>query len=247
MRIASRTGTDTGRDILTHPLFEGANPEVVSRRVRHISAHEVRAGQMVTRPEEHACLLVFEGALLSYVLLPDGRRILFDVIRSGGVDAVLNAGLDVGGHFSEAVERSVVARLDRRVLEALVDEEPAVAQAMMRLSLRRLRRREAQVQALVHHEALRRVASMLLALISYTGRPASEMDGACVELSPRPTHQVLADMVGLRRETVTKEMGKLRHLGAVRVRPAALVLDLRLLVDVVETEIPDRIRNLVEA
>lgn len=234
-------------DVLAHPLFEGTNRQLLIPILQTVSAVEVKAGQMLARPDGHSCLLVFEGSLLSYVLLPDGRRILFEVIRSGGMDGIVTITLDLEGHFSEAGERSVVARLDRRVLEALMDAEPLIARNMMRWTLRRLHRREEQLEAVIHHEAARRVASMLLTLIRFTGRPLPSGNGKLVELSPRPTHQVLADMVGLRRETVTTEMGRLRQFGAVRVREGALVLDRGLLTNAVEHEIPRRIQTLLEA
>lgn len=237
---------DGADEILAHPLFEGADREGLSSALRGIAAREVGAGQIVGRPDAQSCLLVLEGAILSYILLADGRRILFEVVRPGGVDGILNVAVGVEGHFSEAAQRSVVARLDRRVLEALMDREPLIARNLMRLTLNRLQRREAQLEAIVDHEATRRVAAMLLTLSRYTGRPAKGESGPLVELSPRPTHQLLADMVGLRRETVTIEMGRLRRMGAVRVRGNALLLDRRLLTDAVENEIPRRIHTLLD-
>lgn len=234
-------------EILAHPLFAGARREALAPLLRGVSTREVPAGQMVARPEAESCLLVFEGALLSYVLLPDGHRILFEVVRPGGIEGILNVEVGVEGHFSEAAQRSVVARLDRRLLETLMETEPLIARNLMRLTLNRLQRREAQLEAVIHHEATRRVAAMLLTLTRYTGRPAPGAGGHLVEVSPRPTHQIIADMVGLRRETVTIEMGRLRRLGAVRVNRSALVLDARLLTEVVENEIPKRIQSLLEA
>lgn len=238
---------DEGVDITTHPLFEGAASHGLAPLLRGVSAREFGAGEMVARPEAESCLLVYAGALLSYVLLPDGRRILFEVVRPGGIEGILNVGLGGEGHFSEAAERSVVAHLDRRALEALMDAEPLIARNLMRLTLDRLQRREAQLEAIIHHEATRRVAAMLLTLTRYTGRPAPGTSGHLVELSPRPTHQVIADMVGLRRETVTIEMGKLRRQGAIRVHGSGLILDRRLLCDAVENEIPARIHTLLQA
>lgn len=242
-----RQAETRGVDVLDHPLFEGADLDVVAPIVRGIRTRQVPAGQVLARPDGRSCLLVFRGSLLSYVLLPDGRRILFEVIRPGGIDGVLNVAIGAGGHFSEAAERSLVAHLDGHVLEALIDADPVIARTTIRLSLRRLQRREAQLQAVIHHEATRRVASMLLTLINYTGRPAPGGTGSLVELTPRPTHQLLADMVGLRRETVTIEIGRLRRLGAVRVRGSALVVDRHLLTCAVEEEIPQRIHHLLEA
>lgn len=231
-------------EILAHPLFDGANPSALVPILSRVLAREVRAGQMLARPEEGSCFLVFEGALLSYVLHPDGRRVMFEVIRSGGIDGVLALGFGVRGHFSQAAERSVVAPFDRRVFEALTDVEPVIARAIVHLSLVRLRRREAQLEAATQHEAIQRVASMLLSLIEDADPALSCREGGLVPLSPRPTHQVLADMIGLRRETVTKEIGTLTRLGAVRVHGSALIVDRRLLTDAAEKQIRRRIQGL---
>lgn len=249
MTAIGKTGPapDSRVEIVAHPLFEGADAQVLAPLLRGVSTREVDAGAIVARPEAESCLLVFEGALLSYILLPDGRRILFEVVRRGGIEGILNVEVGVEGHFSEAAERSVVATLDRRVLEAIMDAEPLVARNLMRLVLNRLQRREAQLEAVIHHEATRRVAAMLLTLTRYTGRAAQGASGDLVELSPRPTHQLIADMVGLRRETVTIEIGRLRRMGAVRVKGPTLTINRRLLTDAVENEIPQRINTLLQA
>ncbi len=66
-----------------------------------------------------------------------------------------------------------------------------------------------------------RLARQLLALGETLGR----REGKWVALRPRLTHQMLADMLGIRRETVTVHLHRLVELGAVQVRSGHLILD----------------------
>ena len=57
-----------------------------------------------------------------------------------------------------------------------------------------------------------RLAAQLLALAEAVGR----RQGNSV-LAPRLSHEALADMLGLRRETVTLHLARLRRMGILRV------------------------------
>lgn len=211
--------------VLRHGAFERVQPQVVAPILAHVRVRHVAPRTLVNRPDDEQCQLVLGGRLHSYVVLADGRRLLFEIVREGGIDGLLNIVPGLEGHFTEAVRPSVVVSLSRNVLERLIDAEPQVAVNLMRLLLVRLERRETQLESATYHEAIRRIARLLLALSRYLGSPGSA--GAApgmVELRPRPSHQVLGDMLGLRRETITLTIGLLRNAGAVRVERDHLLL-----------------------
>lgn len=211
--------------VLRHRAFEGVERGLVAPILTNVRVRNVAPRTLVNRPDTQQCQLVLAGRLHSYVVLPDGRRLLFEIVGEGGVDGLLNIAPGLEGHFTEAVRPSAVAALSRDVLERLMDAEPRVAVNLMRLLLVRLERRETQLESATHHEATRRVARLLLALSSYLGSPGPPgAPTGVVELRPRPSHQVLADMLGLRRETITLTVGLLRTAGAVRVEREHLVL-----------------------
>jgi len=82
----------------------------------------------------------------------------------------------------------------------------------------------------VLHDPTQRLARQLLALGETLGRK----QGDRLALTPRITHQMLADMLGVRRETVTLHIGRLSELGAVSVEKGKFLLDpgiLRRIVD----------------
>lgn len=211
--------------VLRHRAFDGVEPPVVAPILAHVRVRSVAPRTLVNRPDNAQCQLVLSGLLHSYVVLPDGRRLVLEIVRAGGIDGLLNIAPGLEGHFTEAVQASSVAALSRDVLERLTDAEPRVAVNLMRLLMARVERRETQLESATHHEVARRVARLLLALSSYLGSPASAAGPpGRVELRPRPSHQVLADMLGVRRETITLTIGLLRRASVVRVERDHLVL-----------------------
>lgn len=218
-------GGDALERVLRHGAFEGVQRPTVAHILARVRVRDVAPRTLVSRPDNDQCQLVLAGRLHSYVVLPDGRRLLFEIVREGGIDGLLNIAPGLEGHFTEAVRPSVVATLTRDMLERLIDAEPRVAVNLMRLLMVRLERREMQLESATHHDAIRRVARLLLALSTYLGSPGSAGGPpGVVELRPRPSHQVLADMLGLRRETITLTIGLLRNARAVRVERDHLVL-----------------------
>jgi CRP-like cAMP-binding protein len=223
--------------MLGHPAFQGVDPGRLSALLARIQPHRVAAGTLVGRPDQQSCNLILEGCLHTYVVTADGNRLVFEIIQAGGIDGLVNVVTGPEeGHFAEAVRPSVVATLPRPVIKQLIDVEPRVAVNLLRLALQRLERREDQLEAATRHQATRRVARMLLGLARYLD-PGGPRAKPVTELRPRTSHQVLADMLGLRRETVTAQLGVLRRIGAVRAERNRLVLDRRLLQAVVEGEV----------
>jgi CRP/FNR family transcriptional regulator len=183
-----------------------------------------RAGQGISTGARRAILhLVLEGRISTYDLRPNGRRIILDQVEAGGVDGFLTvAGLR--GHFSEAAVDSQVVPIDSGQLERMIEAEPQVAVRLMWMMTRRLQRREDQVQDMVIRDPGQRLAARLLALADGAGL---EPGGHAV--IPRVSHEKLADMLGLRRETVTQHLSRLRSRGAVRVERDTFELDVELL------------------
>lgn len=116
------------------------------------------------------------------------------------------------GHFTEADEDSAVASLARDVLDPLISAEPRIARNLLDLIIRRLEDREEHLAAMALHDPTHRIARQLLAL----GEALGKAEGVAVVI-PRLTHQRLADMLGVRRETVSLHVARLAELGALVV------------------------------
>ena len=208
--------------LLAHPLLAGVPRARIEECIGAIDIRSVRKGTIVnapgaTPPRFH---LVLSGTLRAYQLIEDGRELLLDLIPEGGFDGVLS----VSGrhaHFTEAHVDSTVAEIDRATLERLIACDPRVTSNLLELVADRLEARERQLEAVSLHDPDRQIARQLLALANTVGRRRGER----IVLDSRITHQMLADMLGVRRETVTLHLIRLTRRGIVAVSGGRFELD----------------------
>lgn len=212
----------TPTELAGHPVFEGLAVAPLASALRDVRTRRREAGETVCGPGGRAALhLVLSGRLCLYEVTTDGRRVILDFLDAGGVDGMLElAGL--GGHFSAAVEASHVASVPPPVLDRIAQVAPGFSFNLLKVTIRRLRRREDQLERLALRDPDQRIADQLLALAEASG-PSGQ--GAAPLSAPRVSHEALADMLALRRETVTLHLGRMRRLGAVRVDRHRFVLD----------------------
>jgi CRP/FNR family transcriptional regulator len=211
--------------VLGQAVFRNLSHERLRPCLRQLSLREFPAGEIVAEPgvRRAALHILLAGRLRTFEVTRAGRRIIFDHVEPGGVDGMLTlAGLR--GHFTQAVVRSELVSIPRPEFESLVTAEPGLALNLLWIMSRRLRRREDQLTRLTLRDTGQRIAAQLLAL-------SGERDGQELgETScPRLSHEALADLLGLRRETVTLHLARLRRMGALRVEDHRFHLDVQLL------------------
>lgn len=221
----------TRSHLLDHPLLRDVRTDRLERILDGIAVKEVPKGKLLNTPGVTPGLLylVLRGRLRAYQMTADGRELLLELIPEGGFDGLLSVA-GRRGHFTEADDNSVVASLALPTLERLIALEPAVARNLFQLIIERLEGREEHLEAVVLHDPSQRLARQLLALGETLGR----RHGNRIALKPRLTHQMLADMLGVRRETVTLHLGQLADAGAVSVENGRFLLDVDALNQIVD-------------
>lgn len=221
----------TRSDLLDHPLLRDVRTDRLERILDGIAIKEVPKGKLLNTPGVTPGLLylVLRGRLRAYQMTVDGHELLLELIPEGGFDGLLSVA-GRRGHFTEADDDSVVASLALPTLERLIALEPTVARNLFQLIIERLEGREEHLEAVVLHDPSQRLGRQLLALGETLGR----RQGNRVALKPRLTHQMLADMLGVRRETVTLHLGQLTEMGAVSVEKGRFLLDVEALQKIVD-------------
>jgi len=213
-------------DILDHALFAGCDQAALRPLLKSLRTQRVRKGSLlVEHPRGPANLfLILQGTLMAFSKTAGGRRVIFELCGPGEVDGVLAAD-GRAGHLTQAAVDSLVLPISRADLGRLIAADPRVAVNLTDLLLTRQEKREAQIEALAESATVHRLARQLLLLARHLGKPEP---GGEIRIT-RLTHQALADMVGLRRETVTVKLEELVNAGAVavegrqlRLRPATL-------------------------
>lgn len=208
------------RDALGHPLFNRVREERVAPVLRETAPRQVAAGTVLNTPGTTGSLhLVLRGRLQSYRLTPGGHQLLLEIVEAGSVDGILAVtGRPV--HFTQALIDSVILSLSRERLQRLVEAEPLVGQSLLLQAAARIEAREEHMESMASHGAPA-LARLLLAL----GHMVGHTNGSGVVLEPRLTHQMLADMLGVRRETVSMQFPELTRKGGVKVRGGHYILD----------------------
>lgn len=237
-----QTETPPSRSLLLgHPLLRDCRIESLERILDGIAVKQVSKGKQLNTPGVTPGLLhlVLRGRLRAYQMTTDGHELLLELIPEGGFDGLLSVA-GRRGHFTEADADSVVASVALPTLERLIALEPRVASNLLDLIIRRLEGREEHLEAMALHDPTQRLARQFLALCQTLGRKQENR----IALKPRITHQMLADMLGVRRETITLHLGQLAELGAVAVEKGRFLIQVEVLRKIIDD--PDYGRRHVE-
>ena len=112
-----------------------------------------------------------------------------------------------------AMERSLVLIVGREDFFAIIQNQPKVMNKLLLLLSGRLRHSWNQVRMLHFNDASNRVMASMKEMASERGEEVPE--GVLLKL--RLTHQNIADMTGLTRETVTRVIDKWKKSGLVSI------------------------------
>ena len=220
--------------VLAHPLLRGVSALQLEAVADRITVSRLRRKTLVHTPGQELGVLhlVLHGRLRAYTMTPSGQELLLELMSEGNFDGLLSM-TGRRGHFTEVdVDGTVVASMDLVTLMRLMVLQPRVMGNLLQLFGDRLEAREGQLEAIVLHDPDQQLARHLLSLADALGHPR----GSRVVLDARITHQMLADMLGVRRETVTVHLARLTAEGAVSVEGRRLALDVRVLRRVLQRE-----------
>lgn len=186
--------------------------------------------RLVERRYERGKVVFMEGGpCQGLYVVRSGRLRIFKVSAEGREQVLMVAGpgetfnevpnFDGGTNpaTAEALEPSVLYLLPRKDLLSIVETEPVVARAIMRVFASHLRHLTALVEDLSFRNVSSRVAKILLGQVQRAG----------VEVDVRPprlTQQQMAAMAGTAREVVGRALKALEQQGVIRVERGRVVV-----------------------
>jgi CRP/FNR family cyclic AMP-dependent transcriptional regulator len=156
-----------------------------------------------------------EGRVQLYVALPNDGEVTLSVVEAGSIFGEMAlTGDRLGEEVSaRALVPSLVCTLKTEDVQQLIEGNPKVGLAMVRLLSERLREAEARLAELAHKQVPARLANLILRLSATEGIMTREG----IRIDTSYSHQQLGTMIGARREAVTRAMIGLREEGAVEV------------------------------
>lgn len=205
------------------PLVEQLPAERLAQLEAVCRYREFARKSLVYLPSDQAdaALLLVEGRVKLGTTTPDGTEAVLAYIERGELFGEL-AVIDEGrrDEWAMAVAKSRIVLIPARELKQLAAEFPVVSLALSRLLGLRRKRVERRLKSLLFRTSRERLQSLLDELADRYGRATSE--GLVVE--HRLSHQDLASLIGVTRETVTLLLNEMQREERLVVRRRSLVL-----------------------
>lgn len=170
--------------------------------------------------DERDVFFLLQGEVRAAAFTLNGREVSFSLIDTGACFGEI-AAIDKGPRSSSviALTRVRVARLSSVGLEAVMDDHPEIAFALLRLAMSKLRVLTGKMVDYAELSSAQRIKREL-ARMARSAR--NGLDSARIEAPPNQSE--LATTVYTRRETVAREMAALRRAGLIAKDGGALVI-----------------------
>src|SRR5262249_19166774 len=206
-------------------LFERLTPAQAERLERRALMRTFKRRSLIYLPDEpgQSVLVLARGRVKIKDVTPDGKETILAFIDEGepfGEQALLDD--EPRCEYAEAVVDSQVLVIPRDDLLWLMGQRPDVALSVTKLVGLRRRRIENRLRNILFLPSRERLVRLLQELVESHGIRR----GNRCELGLPLSHQELASLIGVTRETVTVILGELQRDGLVQVRRCRItVLD----------------------
>ena len=176
---------------------------------------EIAKGARIYQPGDPSVVLyrVVTGMVGLSSPAPDGDEVTLHLYGPGEIFGELCFCRGVHVHFATALEPSGLVCASAERVTAALQERPALALDLIGVLSDRLASAYADLQAVAVDPLITRLARKLFDMCS-----AHDADGWC-RLPRRFTHDELARLLGVRRESLTRAMIDLRSLGLIDYGP----------------------------
>jgi len=204
-------------------LFQGIDPEAAETAAAKFETLDVARGRIVFHDGEpgDSLYIVLDGKIKLGRKSPDGRENLVAILGPSDQFGELSL-FDPGPRMSTAtaVTDARLARMTKPQLRAWLAAHPEVAERLLHVIARRLRRTEHMLADLIFTDVPGRVAKALLQLAHRFGA----MEGGNLRVTHDLTQEELAQFVGASRETVNKALADFAARGWLRLEGKSVVI-----------------------
>jgi CRP-like cAMP-binding protein len=207
------------------PIFSDIEESELAKIVRLCIRKKYKKGSIILLEEEEtgAALFVIVSGKVKIVRTDDeGREVILSILGESdffGEMAILD-GLNRSASVV-ATTKTELIMIHRRDILKLIQDNPAVAIALLRELTQRLRKADAQIKSLSLKDAAGRVANVIIQLADDIGR----IRHGRVEIEELPLQQDLANMAGTSRETISRMVHMFIKKGHIELQGNKLIVN----------------------
>jgi len=196
-------------------LFAGLTEAEMQEIIPGILHEEYKKGQLIYAPHDrtHCTCILKDGEVTLYTLV-EGKRVILDILNPGAVFGAFGTQETERQMYAEASQNSAICKLPHNFFLKLMQHKPQIAMRAFSILSKRIAQYQLQVQLLSGLAARERILATIRLL------NAKEEQNILPPILRRPisiTHEKLANMTGLTRETVTKQLNQLIEENLVQV------------------------------
>lgn len=212
------------------PLFRALADDVALSLVDSQAVRRFEKGTLLFQQGDpaDAFYVVLDGWVKLYRITPDGGEAVVGVFRRG--ETFAEAAMFLGGRYpvsAEVVTATRLVRLDGALLRRRIREQPDLAMSMLASASYHLKALVEQIEQIKLLSAPQRIADFLVRLC-----PVRE-GGCTIELPYEKA--LIASRLGMKPESLSRAMAKLRPLGVTVEREHVSIVDVELLAQFVES------------
>ena len=204
-------------------IFQGVDQDAAEALAKEMETLDFRKGEIVFNEGEpgDSLYIVTSGKIKVGRRAADGRQNLIAVMGPSDMLGELSL-FDPGPRTATAtaVVDTRVARLRKQALRPWLANRPEIAEQLLRVLARRLRRTNDSVADLIFTDVPGRVAKALLQMADRFG----SREGEGLRVKHDLTQEELAQLVGASRETVNKALADFVHRGWIQLQGKSVVV-----------------------
>jgi CRP/FNR family transcriptional regulator, cyclic AMP receptor protein len=212
------------RQILTqHALLSKLSETEIDALLRYSRVECYPAGEEIFPKDSpgNCMMLVLCGSVRVSSISLSGKEIVLNIINAGQIVGEI-AVLDGGPRTCDAVAMTdcELLVLNRRDLMPFLERHADICLMLIKILCERLRHTSEQVEDLVFRDVEQRIAKALLQLCERFGRP----DGGGRVLELHLSQSELANIIGITRESVNKQLKAWQRAGFIDVAKEAVMI-----------------------
>ena len=215
--------------VASTPLFRGMSPQMSQTLIGNSSPRRYEKGAMLFHQGEPALafFIILDGWVKIYRTTPDGLEVVLHVFKRG--ETFAEAAMFLGGRYpasAETVAPSRLLKIDGETFRARIRERPELAMSMLASASYQLKMLVEQIEQIKVRSAPQRIADFMI-------RIAPTREGPVVLELPFEK-SLLANRLGMKPESFSRALTRLRSYGVTVDRETVKIADVGRLLSFVE-------------